>query len=211
MQMQESEKCGGWWIVPLSENHLKMDFRQTIAQLAQYLLKIAALKRQEVDEKPFFAVFLDEYQHYKSPITHGSMLEEIARSQNIGLSFWCQNVASFPDPEFRALMQCAVLGVFKSEHKCALDMCTQIFQPKGQTFKDWKDEKLNSIRDELDQYIALVMEQQRGEAIVRVNPDSQAYFLEIPKVDDPKCTPALEHAFRRAVAERWYRPFKKSD
>lgn len=210
-QLFEFMQNGGWWIVPLSENHLKMDFRQTIAQLVQYLLKVAALKRQEVSEKPFFAAFFDEYQHYKSPITHGSMLEEIARSQNIGLSFWCQNVASFPDAEFRALAQCAVLGVFKSEYNCAKDMCMQIFQPKGQTFKDWKGEKLNSIRDELDQYIALVMEQQRGEAIVRVNPDSQAYFLEIPKVDDPKVTPETERTFRQAVAKRWYRPFKKSD
>ena len=210
-QLFDFMQSGGWWVVPLSENHLKMAFRQTIAQLAQYLLKVAALRRQEVEEKPFFLVALDEYQHYKSPITHGTMLQEVGRSQNIGLTFLCQNVASFSDADFRALAQCAVLGVFRSEYNCTKDMCMQIFQPKGQTFKDWKGEKLNSVRDELDQYIALVMEQQQREAIVRVKPNPQAYYLEIPTVADPKCTPALERAFRKAVADRWYKPLKKSD
>ena len=207
-QLFDFMQNGGWWIIHLSENRLKMDFRQTIAQLAQYLLKVAALKRQEVADKPFFPVWLDEYQHYKSPITHGSMLEEVARSQNIGLSFICQNVASFSDEEFRALAECAILGTYACEYKSARDMVMEIFQPTGQTYKDWKEEKFNSIKDELDQYIGLVMEQQRGEAIVRVKPNTQAYFLELPKVEDPNISPATEQAFRKAVAKRWYRPRK---
>ena len=185
-----------------------MEFRQTIAQIVQYFLKLAALKRQDVDEKPFFMVALDEYQHYKSPITHGSMLEEVARSQNINLTFLCQNLGSFTIPELHSLAECAVLGVFACDYKSAYEMVYQIFQPKGQTYKDWKNEKTNSIRDELDQYAGLVMEQGRGEAIVRIKPDVQAYFLEIPFVPDPKITPAQERAFRQAVAKRWYRPRK---
>jgi hypothetical protein len=196
----------GWWIVPLSENHLKMDFRQTIAQLAQYLLKVAALKRQEVEEKPFFLAALDEYQHYKSPITHETMLEEVARSQNIGLQFYCQNVGRFSDAEMHALGGCAVLGVFKCDALSARDMVEHIFQPKGTTYKDWKGEKQNSIQDELKQYMALVTEQKRGEAMVRVGDDAQPYFLEIPKVDEPRCSPEQERAFREAVAKRWYQP-----
>jgi hypothetical protein len=88
-------------------------------------------------------------------------------------------------------------------------MVMQIFQPKGQTYKDWKGEKLNSVRDELDQYIALVMEQKQREAIVRVKPDTQAYFLEIPHVADPD--PRFERSFREAVAKRWYKPRRSND
>jgi hypothetical protein len=207
-QLFDFMQKGGWFIVPLSENHLKMDFRQTIAQITQYLAKLAALKRQEVEEKPLFLIALDEYQHYKSPITHGSMLEEIARSQNISLNFICQNVASFSDAEFRSLAQCAILTAFNSEYACTRDMVYQIFQPKGQTYKDWKGEKLNSIKDELDQYIALVMEQKPGEAIVRVDP-YPPYFLEVSYIPDPD--PRFERSFREAVAKRWYRPWRKSD
>jgi hypothetical protein len=200
---------GGWWIVPLSENHLKMASRQTIAQFAQFLLKVAALKRQEVEEKPLVLVALDEYQHYQSPITHRSMLQEIARSQNIALHFLCQKVSGFSDADFGALAQSSVLQLFRSEYACTRDMVMQIFQPKGQTYKDWEGKKLNSVRDELDQYIALAMEQRQREAIVRVKPDSQAYFLEIPQIDDPD--PKFERPFREAVAKRWYTPWKKRD
>jgi hypothetical protein len=208
-QLFDFMQNGGWWIVPLSENKLKMEFRQTIAQIAQYLLKIAALKRQEVEEKPYFHVALDEYQHYKCPITHGTMLEEIARSQNIGLTFMCQNVQKFSDEEFSALAGCATLMVFKCEYESAKDMVMEIFQPSGHTYKDWDKKHLNSIKDELDQYIKLVMEQQRGEAIVRVSPATQAYYLEIPLVPNPKVTPAVVRAFREAVAKRWYRASPK--
>ena len=140
-------QIGGWWIVPLSENHLKMDFRQTIAHLAQYLVKVAALKRQEVEKKPFFFACYDEYQHYKSPITHETMLEEIARSQNIGLMFLCQHVGKFSDEEMRALGGCSVVGTFRCDPLSAEDMTKLIFQPKGQTYKDWQSDKQNSPQD----------------------------------------------------------------
>jgi len=184
-----------------------MAFRQTIAQLAQYLLKVAALKRQDVEEKQFFLVALDEYQHYKSPITHGTVLEEIGRSQNIGLHFLCQNLGKFTPIEFEALAECATLTTFRCDFASAQRMVLQLFQPRGQTYKDWGRTRTNSIRDELDQYVALVMEQQRGEAMVRVNPNPQAYFLEVPYVPDPD--PRCERAFREAVAKRWYRASPK--
>jgi hypothetical protein len=52
------------------------------------------------------------------------------------------------------------------------------------------------------------MSQGLGEAIVRIDPDKSAYFLEVPRVDDPKVTQEEECAFREAVARRWYRPRK---
>jgi hypothetical protein len=197
---------GGWWIIPLSENKLKMAFRQTIAQIAQYLLKVAALKRMEAEDKPFFLVALDEYQHYKSPITHGTMLEEVGRSQNIGIHFLCQNLGKFAPADFEALAECATLTCFRCDAGSARRMVNEMFQPRGQTYKDWNRTKTNSIIDELNQYLALVMEQQRGEAMIRVNPNPQAYFLEVPYVPDPD--PRFEQPFRKDVAKRWYRPRK---
>ena len=90
-------------------------------------------------------------------------------------------------------------------------MIQQIFQPKGQTFKDWDKQKLNSVRDELDQYIAMAMEQQQREAIVRIKPEAKAYYVDIETAYTPKCSRELERAFRQAVAKRWYRPLKKTD
>src|SRR4029453_7189926 len=99
------------------------------------------------NEKPFFLVALDEYQHYKSPITHGTMLEEIARSQNIGLHFLCQNLGKFTPLEFEALAECSTLTTFRCDLSSAQKMVGQMFQPRGHTFKDWARTKTNSIRD----------------------------------------------------------------
>ena len=157
-----------------------------------------------MEEKPFFLVALDEYQHYKSPVTHGTMLEEVARSQNIGIHFLCQNLGKFTPAEFEALAECATLTTFRCDATSARRMVCEMFQPKGQTYKDWAKTRTNTIQDEISQYVGLVMEQQRGEAITQVIPNPQAYFLEVPYVPDPD--PSSERSFREAVAKRWYRP-----
>jgi hypothetical protein len=112
----------------------------------------------------------------------------------------------FPDDELRGLAACATKGVFNCERFSAQDMVMQIFQPEGKQAKDWDGKSLYSVRDEIDNFINLVMSQKPGEAIVRIDPDTQPYFLNVPLVPDPKCSPELEAAFRLAVAKRWYRP-----
>ena len=203
-QLFEFMQKGGWWIVPISENKLKYELRLTIAQIVQYMLKVATLKREEVSQKLLFLGVLDEYPQYKSPITHTDLLR-LARSQNLGLIFLCQDMGIFSDEEFRALSGCATIGTFSCDRSSAEDMVRQIFQPTGHTFKDWEGTKNYSVRDELDNYIALVMSQERGEAIVRIKQDTKAYFLEVPFVLDPQVTSEQEWAFREAVAKRWYR------
>jgi hypothetical protein len=177
----------------------------TLAQLAQYQLKVAVLQREEAAEKPFWVVWMDEYPQYRSPITHNDTLR-LARSQNVGLIFLCQDTGIFSDAEFRALAGCATFGTFACERSSAEDVVRQIFRPKGISAKDWEGKTTYSVRDEIDNLIALAMEQQRGEALVRIDPKPDAYFLEVEKVSDPD--PRFERSFREAVAKRWYRPFK---
>ena len=199
---------GGWWIKPLSERRLKTEQRMTLAQLEQYQLKVAVLQREEVHEKPFFNVWLDEYPQYRSSITHNDTLR-LARSQNIGLTFLCQDTGIFNDDEFRALAGCATKIVFNCDRSSAEDMVRQIFQPEGKSSKDWEGKITYSVRDEVDNYVSLVMSQDRGEAIVKIDPQKHAHFLEVPYVENPKVTPKQEQAFREAVAKRWYRPRKE--
>jgi len=209
-QLKDFMARGGWWINPLSENRLKPELRLTLAQLMQYKLKVAALQREEATDKPFFCCWFDEYPQYRSSMTHSETLK-LCRSQNIGLIFLCQTT-DFTDAEFRDLAGCAVKGVFNCDRSSAEDMVRQIFQPEGKSFKDWEGKTTYSVRDEVDNLIALVMSQEAGEAIVRIDPDRKAYFLEVPLVPDPKVTPAQERAFREAVAKRWYRkPSRRED
>jgi hypothetical protein len=135
----------------------------------------------------------------------------LGRSQNIGLTFAFQDTGVFNDEEFRALAGCATKIVFNSERTSAEDMVRQIFQPEGKSSKDWEGKTTYSVRDEIDGYIHMVMSQGRGEAIVRIDPDESAYFLEVPRIPDPQVTPEQERAFREAVAKRWYRPSRKNE
>ena len=75
--------------------------------------------------------------------------------------------------------------------------------------KDWEGKTTYSVKDEIDNYIALGMSQKAGEPIVRIDPDRQAYFLDIELQKDPD--PRFERSFREAVAKRWYKPFQKND
>jgi hypothetical protein len=199
---------GGWWIHPLSENKYKTELRLTLAQLAQYQLKVGVLQREEATEKPFWAIWMDEYPQYRSQITHNDTLR-LARSQNVGLIFLCQDTGIFSDAELRALAGAATWGTFACERSSAEDVVRQIFKPRGLLSKDWDGKTNYSVRDEIDNLIALAMEQRRGEALVRVDPNPDAYFLEVEQVPDPD--PRSERSFREAVAKRWYRPWKKSD
>jgi hypothetical protein len=199
---------GSWWILPLSENKYKTELRLSLAQLGQYQLKVGVLQREEQAKKPFWAVWLDEYPQYRSPITHNDTLR-LARSQNVGLIFLCQDTGIFNDAEIRALAGAATWGTFACERSSAEDVVRQIFRPKGHSSKDWEGKTNYSVRDEIDNLIALAMEQQRGEALVRIDPKPDAYFLEVEKVSDPD--PRRERAFREAVAQRWYRSSKKSE
>jgi hypothetical protein len=200
---------GGWWIQPLSENRYKTETRLTLSQLVQYQLKVAVLQREERTAKPFWAVWMDEYPQYRSPITHNDTLR-LARSQNIGLIFLCQDTGIFNDAEIRALAGAATWGTFACERSSAEDVVRQIFRPAGKSLKFWNDPKTTySIRDEIDNFIKLAMEQKRGEAIVRIDPQLEAYFLEVDQVPDPD--PTSERSFREAVAKRWYRPWRKTD
>jgi hypothetical protein len=204
-QLAHFMATGGWWIVPLSENRLKTELRLTVAQIVQYFLKVATLKRESVVEKPLFLCALEEYPQYKSPITHTDLVR-LGRSQNIALIFACQETAAFSDEELRALAGCATKIVFNCERTSAEDMVRQIFQPEGKSLKDWEGKTTYSVRDEIDNYINLVMSQGRGEAIARIDPETSAYFLEVPQIENPKVTVEEERAFREAVAKRWYRP-----
>jgi hypothetical protein len=196
---------GGWWIQPLSENKYKTELRLTLAQLAQYQLKVGVLQREEAAEKPFWAVWMDEYPQYRSPITHNDTLR-LARSQNVGLIFLCQDTGIFNDAEIRALAGAATWGTFACERSSAEDVVRQIFRPRGHSSKDWEGKSNYSVRDEIDNLIALAMEQQRGEALVRIDPKPDAYFLEVEQQKDPN--PHFERSFREVVAKRWYRPRK---
>jgi hypothetical protein len=205
-RLSEFMANGGWWIMPLSENKYKTELRLTLAQLAQYQLKVAVLQREELAEKPFWCVWADEYPQYRSPITHNDTLR-LARSQNVGLVFLCQDTGIFSDAEFRALAGCATFGTFACERSSAEDVVRQIFRPKGISSKDWEGKTTYSVRDEIDNLIVLAMEQQRGEALVRIDPKPDAYFLEVEQVKDPD--PRFERSFREAVAKRWYRASPK--
>lgn len=206
-QLKHFMQHGGWWIVPLSENRLKYELRLTLAQLAQYQLKVATLQREEMKEKPLFYCWLDEYPQYRSSITHNDLVR-LARSQQVGLVFLCQDTGIFNDEEFRALAGCATIGAFNCDRSSCEDLVRQIFQPEGKTQKDWEGKTTYSIRDEIDNYISLIMQQEPGEMIARIKPGKHAYFVEVPFVPDPKVTEAQEEAFREAVAQRWYRPRK---
>jgi hypothetical protein len=151
---------------------------------------------------------MDEYPQYRSQITHNDTLR-LARSQNVGLIFLCQDTGIFSDAELRALAGAATWGTFACERSSAEDVVRQIFKPRGLLSKDWDGKTNYSVRDEIDNLIALAMEQRRGEALVRVDPNPDAYFLEVEQVPDPD--PRSERSFREAVAKRWYRPWKKSD
>ena len=83
----------------------------------------------------------------------------------------------------------------------------QLPQPEGKSAKDWEGKTTYSIRDEIDNYVSLGMDQKPGESLVRVDPDRQAYFLNVELQKDPD--PRFERAFREAVAKRWYRPWRK--
>ncbi len=69
------------------------------------------------------------------------------------------------------------------------------------------------ILDEVENYVALGMSQEPGEALVRVDAVNQphAYFLDVPLDSGLKVSPAGEHAFRDAVAKRWYKPWRKNE
>jgi hypothetical protein len=204
-QLFDFMQNGGWWIVPLSEDRLKTELRLTIAQIVQYFLKVATMKRQEAKDKPLFLALLDEYPQYKSPVTHMDLLR-LARTQNLGLTFLCQDTGIFTDEEFRVLSGCACKVVFSCDRSSSEDMVRQIFQPEGKSSKDWEGKTTYSVRDEVDNYISLVMSQGRGEAICRIDPDKSAYFLEVPHIQNPDINPLVEREFREAVAKRWYRP-----
>jgi hypothetical protein len=208
-QLKDFMARGGWWVVPLSQNKLKPELRLTLGQLMHYKLKVAALQREEVTEKPFFCCWLDEYAQYRSSLTHDETLQ-LARSQNIGLVFLFQRLGGVISlEEFSALAGCAVKGAFNCDYSSMHTMIQEIFQPEGKSAKDWEGKTTYSIRDEIDNYVSLGMDQKPGESLVRVDPDRQAYFLNVELQKDPD--PRFERAFREAVAKRWYRPWRKND
>jgi hypothetical protein len=205
----EAMQHGVWIIVNLSENRLESELRSLFGQLIQCALKTATLQREAVEHRPPYLALFDEYQQYKSPLTHNDLLRT-SRNMGLGICLFCQDTGSFTDQEFYALTNnCDVVGVGKCADHDGKAMAAVTLHPRGNTYKDWEETKHNSINDELAAYAHLLDTMPAGRAFVRVRPKFDGWFVELPYIEYPKPYPAMEHAFIEAVAKRWYTPNRK--
>jgi hypothetical protein len=200
--LYEFMQNGGWVIVDLSEDRLKFELRQTIAQLIQCWLKVNTLKRQRVKERPLFMCWLDEYPQYRAATTHTDLLR-ISRQLGLGIVFLCQDLGIFSNDEYRAITGgCATLMALNCSQDDASDMARQLFLHDGSLWRDWESTRNYSSQDELNAYISLIMQLEPGQAICRVKPSKDSYLLDIPEVHPPKVSEKTVQHFLRDIHYR---------
>jgi hypothetical protein len=207
----EAMQRGVWMIVNLSENRLESELRSLFGQLIQCALKTATLQREAVEERPPYLALFDEYQQYKSSLTHNDLLRT-SRNMGLGICLFCQDTGSFTDQEFYALTNnCDTVGVGKCADHDGKAMAAVTLHPRGNTYKDWEETRTNSINDELAAYAHLLDTMPAGRAFVRVRPKFDGWYVELPYVEYPESNPAVEWAFIEAVAKRWFwKPSRKT-
>ncbi len=195
---------GGVVVVDLSEHKLKYEIRLTISHLIQYWFRVNILKRQRTDHRPLFTAFLDEFPQYKTPATID--LTRIARQLGLSLLFLVQDLGILDHNEYRTLMSnCATLIAMNSSQQDAQDMAYQLFLRDGSTYRDWEGTRNYSSQDELTAYVSMIMQLEQGQAIARVKPSKDAYFLDIPLVPKPHVSDQKVHNFLCEMAKLWYR------
>jgi hypothetical protein len=200
----EAMQNGIWIVVNLSEHRLEGELRSLFGQLIQCALKTAVLKREAVEHRPPYLALFDEYQQYKSPLTHNDLLRT-SRNMGLGICLFCQDTGSFSDQEFYALTNnCDTVGVGKCADHDGKAMAAVVMHPRGHTFKDWGETRTNSVNDELSAYAHLLDTMPAARAFVRVRPKFDGWFVELPYVDYPDADPARDQAFIESVAKRWF-------
>jgi hypothetical protein len=200
----EAMQSGVWIIVNLSENRLEGELRSLFGQLIQCALKTATLQREAVEERPPYLALFDEYQQYKSPLTHNDLLRT-SRNMGLGICLFCQDTGSFTDQEFYALTNnCDVVGASKCGDHDGKAMAAVTLHPRGTTYKDWEETRNNSVNDELAAYAHLLDTMPAGRAFVRVRPKFDGWYVELPYIEYPQPNPAREREFIEAVAKRWF-------
>jgi hypothetical protein len=197
----EAMQHGVWIIVNLSENRLESELRSLFGQLIQGALKTATLQREAVEERLAYLALFDEYQQYKSTLTHNDLLRT-SRNMALGICLFCQDTGSFSDQEFYALTNnCDTVGVGKCADHDGKAMAAVTLHPRGNTYQDWEETRTNSINDELAAYAHLLDTMPAGRAFIRVRPKFEGWFVELPYIEYPPPDP-----------KRWFwKSSRKSD
>lgn len=196
---------GHWIIWDLSENLVKFEIRQILAQIALYLLKANILRRKRAAELPLVLTVLDEYPQYCSPIIHVSGTR-LFRALNVGIIFSCQDLGIFDPESYRAIMSnCSTMVAMQSGHQDAVDMAYQIFIRDSSNYRDWDGTKHYSSGDELAAFTSLILQLAAGQAIARIKPARDAIVLDIPLVVPPHVSDQTTRAFLSDMAKKWYR------
>jgi hypothetical protein len=201
----EFMQSGGVVCVDLSEDKLKFEIRQTIAQLIQYYFRLQVLKRQRLleNQRPLFMAIWDEFIQYKTATTID--LTRIARQLNIGSLFLLQDMGLLSQEEYRALTtNCATIMAMSCSKNDATDMAHELFLYSDAAYRDWDETRTYSLQEQQQAWISLIMKLQTGDMIARVKPSHEAWLLDVPHAREPQVSEKTVQAFLRDMASKYY-------
>jgi hypothetical protein len=194
---------GGVVLVDLREDKLKLEIRQTIAQLIQYWFRLNVLKRQRTKHRPLFMAIFDEFLQYK--ISSTIDLLRIARQLVIGCLFLLQDLGLLSKEEYQALTSsAATIMAMNCSKTDATDMAYELFLYSEAAYRDWDETRTYTLQEQQQAWVSLLMQLPAGKVIARVKPAKDAYLVDVPKAKDPQVSEQSVRRFLQESARRYY-------